>query len=297
MPSLSVIIPAYESAATIAGCLEALARQTCQDFETIVVDSSPEKTTEDLVTARFPWVRFHHSPHRLLPHAARNLGVSLAESPLLLFTDPDVYPHPGWVERMVAAHQETGNVIVGAIACHGRRWRDQGIHLCKFSKWLPGGHSRRVDMGPTANLLLSRADFAAAGGLPGDEMLGDVSLSWRLWDTGRELRFEPGAIVEHHHLHTVRSFLVERYTRGMLYGRLRVERVGRKRSAALIYLLASVLPVRLPRILVLVAGQSARAGQTGRFLSTLPLIVLGHSASLAGEAVAWAGFLTSGRQR
>lgn len=295
MPFLSVIIPAYESAATIAGCLEALARQTCQDFETIVVDSSPEKTTADLVTTRFPWVRFHHSPNRLLPHAARNLGVSLAESPLLLFTDPDVYPHPGWLERMVEAHRATGNVIVGAIACHGHRWRDQGIHLCKFSKWLPGGHARRVDMGPTANLLLSRADFTAAGGLPGDEMLGDVSLSWRLWDTGRKLRFEPGAIVEHHHLHTVRSFLAERYTRGKLYGRLRAERTGRKRGAALIYLLASILPVRLPRILALVAGQATRAGQTGRFLATLPLIVLGHSASLAGEAVAWAGFLLSGR--
>jgi len=295
VPSLSVIIPAYESAATIAGCLEALARQTCQDFETIVVDSSPEKTTEDLVTARFPWVRFHHSPSRLLPHAARNLGVSMAQSPLLLFTDPDVYPHPDWLERMVAAHQKTGNVIVGAIACHGHRWRDQGIHLCKFSKWLPGGPVRRVDMGPTANLLLSRADFAAAGGLPGEEMLGDVSLSWRLWDTGRALRFEPAAIVEHHHLHTVRSFLIERYTRGKLYGRLRAERTGRKRVTALIYLLATILPVRLPRILALVAGQATRAGQTGRFLATLPLIVLGHSASLAGEAVAWAGFLTSGR--
>ncbi len=295
MPSLSVIIPAYQSDATIAGCLDALNRQTFQDFETIVVDSSPDGTTADLVTTRFPSVRFHHSPHRLLPHAARNLGVSMAQSPLLLFTDPDVYPHPDWLERMMAAHQETGNVIVGAIACHGHRWRDLGIHLCKFSKWLPGGHARRVDMGPTANLLLSRADFTAAGGLPGDEMLGDVTLSWRLRDTGRELRFEPTAIVEHHHLHTVRSFLAERYTRGKLYGRLRAERIGRTRSTALIYLLASILPVRLPRILALVAGQAARASQTGRFLSTFPLIVLGHSASLAGEAVAWAGFLVSGR--
>ena len=113
-----------------------------QTINRIVQSRSPDGTTAGLVTTRFPWVRFHHSPSRLLPHAARNLGVSLAQSPLLLFTDPDVYPHSDWLERMMAAHRETGNVIVGAIACHGHRWRDQGIHLCKFSKWLPGGSAR-----------------------------------------------------------------------------------------------------------------------------------------------------------
>jgi GT2 family glycosyltransferase len=297
LPAVSVILPAYQSHETIAGCLEALARQTFRDFETIVVDSSPDGTTADLVATRFPGVRFERSPRRLLPHAARNRGVERARGGVLVFTDPDVYPHPDWLERLVSAHRENGEVIVGSLRCHGRRWLDQGIHLCKFSKWLPGGRPRPVDMGPTANLLLARTDFTAAGGLPGDEMLGDVSLSWRLRELGRELRFAPDAAVEHHHLHTVRSFLGERYRRGVMYGALRAGRPGRGRGTAMVYLLASVLPVRLLRILALVAGQAARAGQACRYVSTFPLIVLGHSASLAGEAVAWARALVVGLKR
>jgi O-antigen biosynthesis protein len=286
-PAVSVILPGYRSAATIAGCLEALARQTFRDFETIVVDSSPDGATADLVAVRFPWVRFERSRRRLLPHAARNRGVEMARGEILVFSDPDVYPRPDWLERLVKTHREAGEVVVGAIACHGRRWRDQGIHLCKFSKWLPGGPPRTVDMGPTANLLLARADFLATGGFIREEMLGDVSLSWRLRENGRALRFAPDAVVEHHHLHTVRSFLAERYTRGEMYGALRAARPGWGRGTAAFYLLASVLPVRLPRILALVAGQAARAGQAGRYFSTLPLIALGHAASLAGEAVAY----------
>jgi len=287
LTAVSVIVPAYESAQTIAGCLEALAHQTFQDFETIVVDSSPDSATADLVAARFPWVRLERSPRRLLPHAARNHGVAMARGEILVFSDPDVYAHPDWLERLVKTHRETGSVVVGAIACHGRRWRDQGIHLCKFSKWLPGGPPRTVDMGPTANLLLTRADFLAAGGFPSEEMLGDVSLSWSLRENGQTLRFAPDAVVEHHHLQTVRSFLGERYTRGVMYGALRARRPDWGRGTVAVYLLASLLPVRLPRILALVAGQSARAGQAGRFAATLPLIALGHAASLAGEAVAY----------
>ncbi|MCI0405673.1 MAG: ATP-binding protein, partial [candidate division Zixibacteria bacterium] len=38
-PEVSVILPAYRSAATLAGCLDSLVSQTFQDFEVIVIDS------------------------------------------------------------------------------------------------------------------------------------------------------------------------------------------------------------------------------------------------------------------
>lgn len=291
-PALSVIIPAYRSQATVARCLETLAAQTLREaVETIVVDSSPDDATERIVRERFPRVRFERSSRRLLPHAARNRGAEMARADLLVFTDPDIYAWPDWLERMLAAHRETGGVIVGALACFGDRWLDRGIHLCKFSKWLPGGGIRAVDMSPTASMLISRRDFEAAGGFPGDELLGDVSLSWRLRDLGRELRFEPAAVVEHHHVQTLRDFLRERYRRGAMFGRLRSTRLGAGHGTALFYLGASLLPVRLPRILALVAGHAWRGGQTGIYLTTFPLVLAGHAASLAGEATAYARLL------
>lgn len=51
--------------------------------------------------------------------------------------------------------------------------------------------------------------------------------------------------------------------------------------------MASLLPVRLPRILALVALHAARAGWTGRLLATLPVVAAGHAATLAGESAAY----------
>jgi GT2 family glycosyltransferase len=295
-PAVSVVIPAYESQRTLAGCLEALCRQTFRDFETIVVDSSPgeaAEVTDRIVREGFPAVRFERGERRLLPHAARNLGVERSRGGLLAFTDPDVYARPDWLERLVAAHRATGEPVAGALACHGGRWLDQGVHLCKFSKWLPGGAPREVDMSPTANMLLSRSQFEAAGGFPGEEFLGDVTLSRSLRNRGHRLGLEPRAVVEHHHLHTLGSFVEERFTRGRMYGHLRLDGLGGGRGTALAWLAVTVLPVRLARILALVGRHASRSGQTGRYLVTLPLVAAGHAASLAGEAAAYAGRLRS----
>jgi cellulose synthase/poly-beta-1,6-N-acetylglucosamine synthase-like glycosyltransferase len=287
-PAVSVIIPAYRSEPTVAGCLAALAAQTFRSHEVLVVDSGPGEETERIVSEGFPWVRYRRSGGRLLPHAARNLGVELARAELLVFTDPDVYARPDWLARLVAGYQATGEVVVGAIECFGERWLDQGIHLCKFSKWLPAQRPRQVDMSPTANMLVSRRHFDAAGGLPGDQLLGDVSLSRRLVAGGRRLWLQPDAVVEHHHLQRLGSFLVERYRRGRLFGELRCATLPPGRGGPLAYLLATVLPIRLPRILALVAMHAARAGRVRQYLSTLPVVAAGHATSLAGEAAIYA---------
>lgn len=286
-PAVSVIIPCYRSQDTVGGCLQALRRQSREDVEVVVVDSSPDDATAQVVR-RFPEVTFVRSAERLLPHAARNRGVERAGGELLVFTDPDVYAAPDWIERLVAAHEgRRDRVVVGALACHGERWLDVGVHLCKFSKWLPGGPPRPVDVSPTANMLIHRATFAALGGFSDDHMLADALFSWRLTERGCTLWFEPRAVVEHHHLTGPRAFLRERYQRGALFGDLRSGWNGHGPGRDLLYLTVSVLPIRLPRILALVAGHCRTAGQLGALVRTLPVVVLGHAASLLGEARAY----------
>lgn len=293
MPRVSVVYPAYRSEATVAGCLAALGRQTYQDFEVVLVDSGPGGGTAAIVTRDFPRVRCHVSERRLLPHAARNLGVTLARGELLVFSDPDTYARPDWLERLVAAWERSGDVVVGAIANHGRRWLDTGIHLCKFSKVLPGGPSRPVDNAPTANLLCSREDFEAIGPIPADVMQGDASWSRNALAAGRRLTFAPDAVVEHHHLETLRGFLSERLRRGRELGRMRREwERGRPARLALVAA-ATVLPVRAVRIAALVTGQCARAGCLADLARTAPLVAAGHLASLWGEA----GPLLGARER
>lgn len=278
-----MILPGYLSHETVGGCLDALRRQTHRCFEVIVVDSSPDSRTADVVAA-YPEVRLVRPPGRLLPHAARNEGVRHARGELLVFSDPDVYPDTGWLAALVAAHRATGQPVVGALACHGTSWLDHGIHLCKFSKWLPGGRPRPVDMSPTANMLVDRDTFGAAGGFDGDEMQGDALLSWRLLALGHTLWFEPGAVVDHHHLTGLGDYLVERHRRGREFAALRAGDRGFGRGRNLAYLAVSLLPVRLARVTALVAGHAVGAGELRRLLMTLPVVWAGHAAWLLGEA-------------
>ncbi len=297
-PEVSVVIPAYFSHETIASCLETLGSQTFRSFETIVVDSSPDDRCAAIVT-RFPEVLYLKHPTRLLPHAARNLGAASARGRLLAFTDPDVSFDPHWLENLTRSHRDSGRIISGAIERSGTRWLDGAVHLCKFSKWLSAGSPRLTDCAPTANMLVARSQYEKIGGFFDDEFLGDLIFSWEAAERGEMPQFEPTAIVFHHHRHGVRSFLAERFERGVLFAGVRTRWHRQQRSTALFYLAVSVLPVRFPRILALVAGQSWRAGLPwfGRYLSTFPVMAAGHAASLAGESVGYARCLLRPAER
>jgi glycosyltransferase involved in cell wall biosynthesis len=284
-PAVSIVIPAFRSATTIGACLGALRRQTWRDFEVLVVDSSPDAATAEVV-GHYPEVRIERSPRRLLPHAARNRGVELARADVLVFSDPDVYARPDWLAMLLGTHRATGDPVAGALACHGQRWLDLGIHLTKFANWLPGGAPREADSAASANLLCTRARFHGVGGFRDDVMAGDTLFTWRLREQG-PLRFEPRAVVAHHHLSGWGDFLRERFARAVEFGAVRSAWHDHGRRHDLLYLVVSALPARLGKVLLHTAGRCREAGLFGCFLRTLPVIVAGHAASLAGESTAY----------
>jgi GT2 family glycosyltransferase len=294
---VSIVLPCFNSQRTLVGCLDALRKQSFTRFEIVMVDSSPGRECEAIVRERFPEVRYQHPPRRLLPHAARNRGTEEAVGELLVFTDPDTYARPDWLERLVAHHRATSHIIVGALACFGRRWIDLGNHLCKFSKWLPGGAPRAVDNAPTANLLCPRAVFDRVGSFDGDNLHGDTTFSWKAREQGNVLWFAPDAIVFHHHLQGVGDLLRERHSRGVLFGELRADLWSNRRPTLLLYLLVSLLPVRLLRVLALTAAHCRRARCLIDLVATHPLVVLGHEAALLGESRAYARRLVARRPR
>lgn len=279
---ISIVIAAYASERTLSRCLAAVRSQTLPPFETIVVDSSPDDACAQIVTKEHPWAVYARSERRLVPHAAQNFGVSRARGDVLVFLDPDAYPARDWLERLVSAHRAHARAVTGAIACHGPAWLDNAIHMCKFSKWLPGGSARPVDVAPSTNLLVSRRDLEKAGGFPPTPFLGDVELSRWLCASGEPPWFEPHAIVSHHHLGGFASFLRERISRGRGYGALR----GTWKGAGTAALLLLSAPLRLARILWLVRGHARLAGQEAVFRSGFPVVLAGHAAFLAGES--WA---------
>ncbi len=279
----SVIIPAYKSEATAAATLASLRAQTMQNFETILVDSGPTDAVAD-IAKEFPEVRYLRSPDRLLPHGARNAGVALAQSDLLVFTDPDVVAPPEWLENLTKAHRANAGPVVGTVASLRRGWLETGIHLAKFDLWLSGGKARAISIAPTVNFACSRAVWEEAGGFEGNEMIGDTLLSWELVRRGQTLRLAPEAVLYHDHRSTFGQLLRERFVRGADFGRLRQERGNWSALRIIAVLCASVLPIRLMKLLGRTFACSLRAGCLGDFMRTLPITAGAHAAWLAGEA-------------
>ncbi|MFL6515182.1 MAG: glycosyltransferase [Chthoniobacterales bacterium] len=281
-PAVSVIIPAFESQATARATLESLRHQTFREFETILIDSGRTNEVAE-IAADFPEVRYQRSPRQLLPHEARNVGAELATSDVLVFTDPDIVAAPDWLEKLVGAHRHVGSAIAGAVASLQRSWLETGVHLAKFDIWLPAQGNRLVPVAASVNFLCSRELLRRAGGFDGTEMIGDTVLSWDLTDLGEDLPCIGNAIVYHDHRSTFSQLLHERFVRGADFGRLRSDRetwtVGRTMNVILV----SVVPLRLLKLTLRSLTNSLRAGCIFDGLRTLPIIVAGHAAWLAGE--------------
>jgi glycosyltransferase involved in cell wall biosynthesis len=90
--SLSVVIPAYNSAETLERCLNAVTRQLAPGDEVIVVDDG---STDDVaaVASRFR-ATIVRLDRRSGVAAARNRGADRATRPVLFFVDADVVLHP-----------------------------------------------------------------------------------------------------------------------------------------------------------------------------------------------------------
>ena len=100
----SVIIPAYNAKKTISFTLEALLSQEgIEAGEVIVVDDGSSDNTADLVK-KYP-VRLIQQANKG-PASARNYGVREAKGEIVLFTDSDCIPQPGWLKAMTDPFQD-----------------------------------------------------------------------------------------------------------------------------------------------------------------------------------------------
>jgi glycosyltransferase involved in cell wall biosynthesis len=285
-PRVSVVVPAYFSDATIGAFLDGLSVQTFRDFDSVIVSSSPEDRTRQIVAERFPDARFEHSSERLLPHAARNRGVELARGSLLAFTDPDCVPAPDWLERLVAAIDRGHRLVVGAMGLRGGSAYERAVHLVKYAHWLPNAPEGPRTIAPTANAIYTREAWEAIGPFRGDSFSSDTLHSWHAAARGFQPWFEPRAVVAHTHGGDMWSFLRERSARGEDFARVRMKEEASSRGWAAAHLAA--LPA-IPFLELARVGRSAvRAGWTREFAATAPLQLAANAAWAVGEARAHA---------
>lgn len=122
MPSVSVIVAARNEQATLPGCLRSLQRQDYTgSLEIVIVDDESDDGSAHLVEeAISTWggglklVRARASrPFRCRKKSALRDGIEASTGDLLLFTDADCEPPPGWVSSTVAAFGEGIGLVAG----------------------------------------------------------------------------------------------------------------------------------------------------------------------------------------
>ena len=119
MTSVSVIIPAYNSASTIIRALQSVASQTLAPLEIIVVDDASTDTTRDLTTT---FASSSSIPVRVLtqttnsgPSTARNAGWDAATGDYIAFLDADDQWHPRKIELQYQVMQSRPELTM---SCH-----------------------------------------------------------------------------------------------------------------------------------------------------------------------------------
>ncbi|MBK9157584.1 MAG: glycosyltransferase family 2 protein [Propionibacteriaceae bacterium] len=110
LPSVSVVIPAWDVAAYLPRCLDALLNQDHSPIEIIVIDDGSSDATPAILAdyaARHPEIVARRQENAG-PGPARNAGAALATGDYLIFVDADDYVEPDYLARLVTAAAASG---------------------------------------------------------------------------------------------------------------------------------------------------------------------------------------------
>jgi len=166
-PSVSVVMPVFNSAATVARALDSVLAQTMKPLEIIAVDDASTDGTHEILDAyRDRGVIVHRADRNGGAGVARNRGAAVARGAYLAFIDADDRWHPRKLEQQLAG-------LVGAEAsvqasCTGYRLvtpnRTEVIDYSDMPTEIDiGVLAGGCFVSPGSTLMVSRTCFEAVG--------------------------------------------------------------------------------------------------------------------------------------
>ncbi|MGB7438091.1 MAG: glycosyltransferase [Candidatus Acidiferrum sp.] len=210
---LSIVIPTHNRPQTLQKAISAYCSQTAlqEISEIVVIDDGSTDSTSTVVNRM---AKESVTPIRYIrqenkgPAAARNLGIRVAESPLILFTDDDIIPQHDLVAEHVKfhnAHAGESTAVLGFVTwlpdlapTPFMDWYGSEV-LFAFSKI---NAQTEVDYRYfyTCNISLKK-DFLLANGMFDEEFkvaaFEDIELGFRLSKAGMRLFYNPQAVAYH----------------------------------------------------------------------------------------------------
>jgi len=212
-PLVSVIIPNWNGAQHLPGCLESLRRQTYAPLEVLVVDNGSEDGSLALLAADFPEVRTLALCQNRGFAGACNAGMSAASGDLLVLLNNDTEADSHWITEVVAAfdrHPEAG-IVASKMLLFDRRdtfhttgdfYRLDGVPGNRGVWQKDRGQYDKEEWVFSANggsAAYRRSLLEQVGWLDEDFFYSceDVDLAWRAQLAGWRCVYAPRAVVYH----------------------------------------------------------------------------------------------------
>ncbi|MFN0116433.1 MAG: glycosyltransferase family 2 protein [Paracoccaceae bacterium] len=220
-PELSVVIPAVNGLADIAGCLDALRLTTGARLEVIVADRTSE--AQRWATERdYPEARLIRVPPGTTIPAMREAAMRAATAPAIAVIEDHVIVPPGWARAMLDALGEGHDVVGGTVenAATGTLI-DWAAFLCEYSAVLPP-----LPAGPSTWLPGNNVVYRTGVLRRFDAVLAEHKWENRLHDAmreaGVELLMRPEITVGHKMHYTFGLYLSQRFLYSRSYAGARV---------------------------------------------------------------------------
>ena len=220
---VTISVPTYMRERFIIGNVTSILANKYENFELIVVDQSPSRSTESLLSREFgsePRLRYVHTD-RIGQSRARNIALGEAQGELILYTDDDVLVTEDWVKAYLDCYNYLqaqgitpgimGGPIKGIWEAPKPDWWPQEFMYCLNEFDLPGGRQKYSGghLPSTTNFACRTSLLRAVGGF--DEGVGyfgskralgtvggeDTRVVLQLQRMGYEPYFEPSALVGH----------------------------------------------------------------------------------------------------
>ena len=299
---VSVIVPARNEARGIAAVIHAVQAQSPAgwDLEVIVVDDgSGDGTAATARAAGAQALVLESGIEGGNPARARNLGAAAAKGDPIVFLDADCIPEPGWLARLLAAHEAGAAVVGGSLDLpNGVPITARCDYYCGWYHVHSGRPSGVVPNHPPGNLSVRREVFATSSGFTEQQPVAYAheELAWQseVLDRGGRIVFDPQAIVYHYNRPGLRNLLRRNYR----WGCSAIESKAQSRSARFAWI------YRYPAVLV-AASLPLAVGSTGYILwcwlragvleplLMAPVVLaarLAYSAGLVAGGIRWMRF-------
>lgn len=212
MSPVTVVIVNWNSGDMLTKCLRHLAAQTVQPEHVLVIDNDNSGGSA-VLPKTLPQVMVRRMKTNLGFAGGNNRALAECDTEFVALLNPDAFPEPEWLERMLAAARARPDVA--AFGSCQLRYDDpevlDGIGDCYYitgKVWREGYGARRREVDPISREIFSPCAAAAfyrrqallkVGGFDEDYFcyVEDVDLGFRLRLAGYKALYVPDAVVHH----------------------------------------------------------------------------------------------------